>query len=462
MLSISEIMNRYLHGRTLLALVVTVFLLVVLLQWKAPDLKLNRQGFVMTMEYTGQLVAGLRALESQQCWISSFGLPLVLVEPFLNNSTLRNSYRLWKEHIGNSEAVQFHDVLDLNYFNQRTQTVGNPVLVSWEHFYTFAPRKVIVVTIDNVHYYQCLQFRDGMCSWDIEQGNFFAPCKIPEETQQTLHSLKRHNFVVVRNVCLNCMEEFSKLTPGAITEHIFGPYNPHDVTVIFNKWKFSLKLLKDCQEATTCMNVQESAIDSQRVIQDSKWYIEMYLPSQKFISVMIRLEWYFITHQKEKGKEGFATKCLTTVLEAVSQFEKRLGRNNKVHRFVTMDVGAYGSASFEGTLKRTNTSVSLYDSVVNHAKKFMKDLYKGTSTYNEWKESFEAIPGIIRDKGYIATVQRSIASRGECLILMGGGHFQHLALQTYLELHPDPEKRCVKFICVAPTFLRMFNSIITS
>ena len=454
-----QVMNRHISGRTLLVAAVTALCLFILLQFETGDPNNQDHGYLMTLEYAGQLMASLQALQSQLCWVSSFQLPLVVVEPYLENSTLRNSYRLWNQYLENSASiVHFHDVLNIKSFNEYSQMAGRPVLKSWKHFYNSAPRKVIVVTIDNVHYFQCLQFRDEKCSWDIEEGNFFAPCSIPDETQQTLISLQRHDFVIVRNVCLNCLEEFSKVTPSRITERIFGPYDPQDVTVIINKWRFSFEVMKDC---TACVREPGNYVDSERVMRDANWYLAMYVPSQTYISVMIRMEWYFITYKKDKGKEGFATNCLAEVMEAVTQFQSKLAGSKEVHPYVTMDIGAYGSASFEGTLRHTNTSAAIYTSVVDHAKEFVKELYRGKWTYNEWKESFQTIPGIIRDKGYIATVQRSIASKGNCLILMGGGHFQHTALKGYLKLHPNPKDQCIKFVCVAPTFQRMFSSVLT-
>ena len=46
-------------------------------------------GHVITLGYTGQQIAGVRGLLSQQCWIASFGLPMKIVEPYTKWSLLK-------------------------------------------------------------------------------------------------------------------------------------------------------------------------------------------------------------------------------------------------------------------------------------------------------------------------------------------------------------------------------------
>ena len=452
---------RSLNGRTVLAVLV-LLTFVLILRWRT-DVQRPGYGFVLTLQYTGQMVAGLRALLSQQCWISSFGFPLVVVEPFANGSLLRNSHQLWREYMSKrTTTMQFRDLFDLDNFNRLSRSADNPELVSWEHFISAAPRKLIVITIADIHHGNCLQFSEELCgvSPSEQNLNFLAPCSIPDETQQTLIGLQSHNFVVVRNVCINCLEESTGVTPGMVTEHIFGSHNPKDVTVIFNRWRFSMKLTKDCMKVETCSNektmLSQNFIDSKRLEKDASWYLDTYFPSQVLISIMIRVEWHFITNRKDQDEGGNAIKCLGEVLEAVSGIQKMFG-DVSIPSFLSMDVGSFGSATFEQTIRHTNTSLSVYDNVIDHAKLFVQRLYRDSWNFEDWEKSFLAVPEIPRDKGYIAVLQRNIASRGDCLILMGGGHFQHMALQTYLSLHPHEMKHCVKYVCVAPPFRRLFG-----
>ena len=42
----------------------------------------------MTLQYSGQQAAALRAVVSQLCWVGSFGLPMYVVESFTQNNQL--------------------------------------------------------------------------------------------------------------------------------------------------------------------------------------------------------------------------------------------------------------------------------------------------------------------------------------------------------------------------------------
>ena len=54
----------------------------------------------------------------------------------------------------------------------------------------------------------------------------------------------------------------------------------------------------------------------------------------------------------------------------------------------------------------------------------------------------------ITDLGYVAAIQRTIASRADCLVLVGGGHFLKLALGDYLKFHPNHSSWCIHTVCM--------------
>lgn len=453
-------LGKYLRGRPLLVVLVLAAL-VILMKWTTQSYR--RNGYVLTLEYTGQLVAGLRALLSQQCWISSFGLPLLIVEPFSNNSLLRHSHRMWKDYSRNSPTVRFRDLFDLDHFNEQSKVVGDAGIAEWEEFIEFAPRKVILLTINDIHRSGCLLFDADTCN-SVEptvNKKVFQGCNYSKNSRATLEYLKRHDFYVVRNVCLNCMEDMINLTPDAVTNYIFGSHDAWDVTLIVNRWRFSMRINKNCREMDTCRNqegvLSQRFVRSRRLERDANWYLNSYFPSQMIITIMIRIEWHFITNRKETHND--AIKCLMEVLTTVEGLQKNFGNIN-IPSFLSMDVGSYGSGTFHQTIQHTNTSISTYDDVLNHTRVFVKKLYRGAWTFNDWEESFLTVPGLLMDRGYIATLQRTIAAKGDCLILMGGGHFQHMALQAYLSTHPSSNEQCVKYVCVAPPFKRLFKTAI--
>ena len=69
-------------------------------------------------------------------------------------------------------------------------------------------------------------------------------------------------------------------------------------------------------------------------------------------------------------------------------------------------------------------------------------------SFEVWEETFVTAADGVTTPGYIAALQRTLASQANCLVLMGGGHFQDLALQEYKRLHPVKKKACVHYVCV--------------
>ena len=75
--------------------------------------------------------------------------------------------------------------------------------------------------------------------------------------------------------------------------------------------------------------------------------------------------------------------------------------------------------------------------------------------FKEWEQSYLNASRGIKDRVYLAALQRTLASQADCLILMGGGSFREVAFNNYLALHPDKSKQCVRTICISKRFTHM-------
>ena len=69
--------------------------------------------------------------------------------------------------------------------------------------------------------------------------------------------------------------------------------------------------------------------------------------------------------------------------------------------------------------------------------------------FDEWNNSFDQVTGGIEDAGYIATLQKSIASTADCLVFLTKGEsaFQDLVIQEYKQYHPTLSERCIRYLC---------------
>ena len=112
---------------------------------------------------------------------------------------------------------------------------------------------------------------------------------------------------------------------------------------------------------------------------------------------------------------------------------------------ITADIGKYGSNTFHWAVKdKEKLAIG-----INETKTTMLELTNHTLSFEEWEESYVMAAGGITNSGYIAALQRTIASQADCLVLiMGGGNFQDLALQEYGRLHQIKKKRCIHYVCI--------------
>ena len=200
-------------------------------------------GYVLTLMYTGQMVAGMRGIASQQCWLNSFMLPMSIVEPCVetDRSALKSSPELWRQD--GPRLSNYHSLRDMN-------------LSSWDTFLRTAPRKMIVVQVRNVQSAKCLQFPSkGL--YDPNARVSGLKCDFIPAVSEAVDYLKMHGFEVVHQVCIDCSKEnFSNINPRYFGEFVLGDqYRPHEVTILFDAWRFSFKITaKSCPRGRTFLS----------------------------------------------------------------------------------------------------------------------------------------------------------------------------------------------------------------
>ena len=424
------------------------------------DRKLSEKsnfGHVITLGYTGQQIAGIRALFSQQCWVASFGLPMKIVEPYTNGSCLAHSPEHWKAFDQGMSRMTFSDYFSKDHFNAHSTMTRNPPLVSWEEFLESASRKVVAVTIDDIHHKGCLAYKKNTCRtllghnrtiWDT----FTSGCRRFAMMTNALQFLERKGFKVVRNVCLNCRIEMSqdhRFLPNHVTDHIFGDYNPSDITLLIHQWKFSMHIIPKCQSPFVCKDVKTLLSSrlhpSPNMLRDTDKYMMSTLePNKLTIAVMVRIEWYLIMHRKSAGLSTTIKECLQSVITLFSDLKQM---KSDIQPFLTLDFGKYGSSTLHSTLSKFEPSTQA--SILRAVQSFVSELYDSDLTFDEWERNFTLVSD---DRGYVAALQRTVAARSSCLIMMGGGHFQEIAFQEYLWNHPNPSEQCIHDVCTTHNF----------
>lgn len=414
-------------------------------------------GSVLTLKFTGQQVAGMRGLLSQQCWLNSFKLPMKIVEPFLVESLVIHSKEVWEKEKALTKSLRLS-----NFY---TMSPDEAVLISWGAFINTAPRKVILLAVDHVYGKKCLDFKRSPCKSKISLSRTHTNCTQPKDTKEALEYLGKVGFQVVRQVCLDCAVDLvDSVTPTEIVEYIFGQYKPQEVTLLINLWKFSFQMSPRCVPYK-CVDMTQSFKNIQphlHLVMDANHYTKVidgiqgtnHGKKKKItVAVMVRLEWFMIEYRHKSL--DIVKKCLKNVRKEIHDISRKAHKAT-TRLLVALDVGTFGSGTLQITRRHHNLTEEYYNKLLSEVKNLVDQLYDGKLTFNKWEESYLNASRGITDRGYIATLQSQLASRADCLVLMGGGNFQQLALQRYLSGHPS-RRKCIHPVCIHKAFSRSIH-----
>ena len=390
--------------------------------------------FVAIIEYQGQQGNGRVSLKSFQCMLPSIYKNSYIVEPQITNSYVNmNSYV--------QDSLYFGSFFDLKYFNTQSRKMAYSEIIKEERFAESSPRHIIFVIaklgggVQRViwkaqdHNISCLPSKDIQSPHIDYLGNYKnmlhhrmymkdkCVVKIIElETFNMLH------FKVQWNESIKHKQE--------LHDFIFEKWSPHEVTLVFDFWSFLTHI-----PGTMCNLTEFHLKPSTELMDKARKYEERFLGGRNRLAIMIRVERLALqAHSHKTSTLNFIKECLQKTL---SLRREATGNGTDVIPFVALDVGGdYGS----GTFRASNNITSL-------ARNMLTSLYNGSWTVSEWEESFIQIVDGVTDRGYIAALQRVLASRADCLITTGGGDFQRLARSGYKYYH-NSSSNCVFSVCV--------------
>lgn len=245
-----------------------------------------------------------------------------------------------------------------------------------------------------------------------------------------------------------CVRKITNVKSASLTRkklwQILGNWNNRNVTVIVSNWKGPTSPQPDCKHMGR-HSTKSQFHPSPRLLRDANMYMNSggntgYNAGGNtgYNAVMIRLEHAVMLMEQFPGHFSIED-CLQKVID----IERKLADANKPP-FIAADIGKYGSNSWEWAVSDKEKLAKGKDDT----KQAMQTLLRNQISFEKWEGTFVQATGGETDRGYIAALQRTIASRARCLVLMGGGNFQDLALQEYLRIHEDREKRCVHLVCI--------------
>ncbi len=415
----------------------------------------KKTNYVLTLRYNGQQSAGVRSLLSQQCWIGSYNLSMFVVEPFL-----RDSYVEALPDQTANRTLMMRDFFDMEHLSNATKSLGYAQLASWPDFVENAPHKIIYIQMKNADKWELNHTEVPTVIWNASTKE---QCYIPTQPGYSARiSSLIHNY---NTFCIVRVIRIHTTSTVPFTAEEFNNYILHDrkheqVTVIFDKWfgawyvpqKFGLSsVCESCHETVLQGNLRPSKLLQRHAAKYEQLHAGGDRPFR--VSVMIRSEHLLHTLPYNSMCKNI-TQCLQEAIKVTRSIQEKMKAEQP---FLTVDTGRYGSASFKTyRFKYTNLGRKAFYHLV---KTTFEDFFQKSYEFSEWEDTFTAVTDGIEDRGYIAAIQRTIASRADCIVLVGGGQFLKVALHEYLDFHNQSEW-CIHFVCVGGRYEEEYQEIL--
>lgn len=391
--------------------------------------------YAMAWRYSGQQAAGIQGLASLQCWAGQSGLPMQVVEPIMKHSELISTLKP-----NATGAMRLADYFDLRYLNTMSRRAGYAPVMEQSEFLKKAPKFVIFIRSE-VH------DRQEEVAWSGK--GTAAECYTEDRERlmgRALDELRSLGYCIVRVA----VTAAGKLTHNKLLA-ILGEWRNRNVILIVSLWKGPMSLMPKCKGIGSGSSLSHF-YPSQRLLQDAQRYNHRHIHNSSYTAVMIRLE--HATMLSEKNPQEHSVRgCLQELVQTV---EKVNGRTGGRLPMVAADIGKYGTNTWKWAVKDQDG----LNTGINDTWKAMDTLLGRQMSLEEWEGTFVEAAGGVTNEGYIAALQRAIASRADCLVLMGGGSFQQTALQEYLHIHRDYRKWCIELVCLH--FSQQMTEVISS
>ena len=405
--------------------------------------------YTIVLYLAGQQASGVQALINLQCRAHSLELPMFILEPIIPH----NKFKAMSTEFGLSgppqmeTVMKFSDLFDLELFNEMSSEMDYAQLVPRDFFFKNAPKKIVFVVLYDGKMNELPEMIRLWPKRGTPSNSCFDPLtsQLSNDPKYQIYQIIQKGFCVVK-VFLYRMTRGEPLifTEAQLRRSILGRQSFADVTLVFNVWM--PKFVVPGTKGRECIHsgyhsAKEQVQPSKRLLANAKFYEREFLKADSnLLTVMIRLEhvYTFLHKPRSQYDEWTVEKCLNAAKEKVKNFQKKKSFGKP---FVTLDIGKYGSK----TLRSVGWEKLKTDTVL--VNNLLSSLYDGEWDLEEWEASFTKATGGIDDSSYIAALQRTLASKAECLILVGGGMFQELAMRKYMESRNQSDW-CIHFLCI--------------
>ncbi len=379
-------------------------------------------GYIMATHYSDQMTGSAANLVSLQCWASTLGPDVRVVEPFIHHSRLGvNLDAASDASVPETEdnSLRLRDVFDIeDWERQYSKEMRFSSLVSWHQFLSDAKRKLILIHKE-CHTGSKCQHQQAY----YKASELFAT---------------KYNFIIIRRACyprkISTESDFKAL--------VYGSNDPKDVVVMFYSWGgvqmrnhtnrvgISGRHVNKCQREK-CLRFNQV---SKTIKNDALSYLKRNMPqsiNNGYISIMIRLQYFIINHDSFRGLTmaqvlALITKCFDNIISHLNELKREYGISDV---FLTSDCSKHGSSFFQ--LKHSQIN----DMMIEATARLYDHIYNRSLNLGSSDEIFDRLASF-NASGYIAILQKHLAAKGTCVLTAGGGQFQSTARELHSIYHP--------------------------
>ena len=390
--------------------------------------------FMLTIRFGGQQGAGSNGLVSQQCFVSNLDIPAYIVEPFVISSILRHTDL---NNRGINNLLKFSDMFNIDTFNKESKKSGYGPLVRWDFFINSAPDRAILVELDSGGQ------KGTQVVWDGH--NTVESLCYKGSLYPGLKSLINITLCVVRIVRICCVRSDNRdrlsrsstiMTTQELRKSMFGEWTSKHMTLVFQHWSAWWHVPQSCKHS-----IKGKIYPSEQIYKYANKYKNSFLKSNKIVAFVLRFEHLIARNYN-------VDVCLSKFCQVRENLNSTL-TNASV--FVAADLGKYQSGSWGRTFSLSRIGHKRGEQIKNTFVNVLSDFLDSLTpwTFEEWDNSFNQITGGIKDVGYIAALQKSIASTADCLVFLTKGEsgFQKLVIEEYINYHPNQSEKCIHYLC---------------
>ena len=386
----------------------------------------NAHGYILPFTIFEEQTNGAKNLWQLQILANKLGMKIV--EPFVVDSI----YFMDRIAPNFNQHLRFGDYFDREIWNEMViQNGGNP-LVEWEEFISNAPRNVILL------YFRRIKGSDSLI---IDEHTELCGQQYKPEDMKWLEE----NFNIVKRLCYRFpIGKKHFLTVPEFISRIFGDINPNEVTLILRSWLGIRPSRIDLRPITPYLSAFNPNLllpPSKRVMKAFEAYKSQNIGNKKYVGILFRTH-HVLYYNKYAGN---FTGMSQVLLQCSRQLKEELDTvRDSYEIFMACDLGSFGSKKH--STYHVGRLLPLRDQIY-------LDVFNGSVTVEERDEKLKQAAGGLTDRGFIAELERVIATYADCIILLGArSGFVNAAARSYISLHPG--EKCIVPIC----FTKVFDS----